>query len=75
MIPFDLTKAKEGAKLATRSGRPARIICYDRLTRHRRGHIIALVKGRAGVFENIVYYDNEGRQIDHIADLDLFIQD
>ena len=28
--PFDLEAAKAGAKLVTRNGRPARIICYDR---------------------------------------------
>ena len=27
--PFDLEKAKQGAKLVTRDGRPARIICWD----------------------------------------------
>lgn len=30
MKPFDLEKAKTGAKLCTRDGRRARIICYDR---------------------------------------------
>lgn len=29
MKPFDLRKAKAGAKLCTRDGRPARIICWD----------------------------------------------
>lgn len=29
MKPFDLEKAKEGAKLCTRDGRPARLLCSD----------------------------------------------
>lgn len=71
--PFDLQKAKEGANLYTRNGRSARIICYDRLTGKWPGKIIALVKGKTGVFENIVYYTEDGKQIDHIKDLDLMI--
>lgn len=70
---FEIDKAKTGAKLVTRNGRSARIICYDRLTANRQGKIIALVKGKSGVFENIVYYNDNGQQIDHIRDLDLMI--
>lgn len=29
--PFDLEKAKQGAKVVTRDGRPVRIICWDKL--------------------------------------------
>ena len=75
MKSFEVEEAKNGAKLITRNGRHARIICYDRLTAGRPGHIIALVKGRGGIFENIVYYNNNGQQIDHIRDLDLMIED
>ena len=73
MISFEVEKAKAGAKLITRNGRSARIICYDRLTAKRPGNIIALVKGKSGQFENIVYYNDDGQQIDHIKDLDLMI--
>lgn len=75
MQPFDLQSAKNGAKLITRDGRSARIICYDRLTAGRPGHIIGLVKGKRGTFETLVYYTNEGHQIDKVRDLDLMIQD
>ena len=68
MISFEVDKAKAGAKLITRNGRSARIICYDRLTAGRNGKIIALVKGKEGIFENIVYYNENGQQIDHIRD-------
>jgi hypothetical protein len=30
LLPFDLEKAKNGAKVVTRGGRPARIICTDK---------------------------------------------
>jgi len=40
--PFDLEKAKAGAKLVTRNGKPARIICWDR--GHKTDHIVALVE-------------------------------
>ena len=75
MIAFEIEKAKNGAPLITRSGRSARIICYDRLTAGRPGNIIALVKGRSGAFENIVYYNDDGQQIDHIRDFDLMINE
>lgn len=75
MKSFELEDAKNGAKLITRNGRQARIICYDRLTAGRPGPVIALVKGKSGVFENIVYYNDNGQQIDHLRDLDLMIDD
>lgn len=73
ILPFDIKQAKEGAKLITRNGRSARIICYDRLTGKWPGKIIALVKGGKGIFESIVYYNEEGKQIDHVKELDLMI--
>lgn len=30
LVPFDIEKAKQGAKLVTKEGMNARIICYDR---------------------------------------------
>lgn len=42
MKPFDLEKAKSGAKLCTRDGRRARIICYDRKSQVY--PIVALIK-------------------------------
>lgn len=32
LIPFDLERAKAGDPLVTREGRPARIICFDRIS-------------------------------------------
>lgn len=73
MKPFNLEVAKAGAALITRDGRSARIICYDRITGKWPGPIIALVLGHSQKFENIVYYNTEGQQIDHIRNLDLMI--
>lgn len=39
--PFDLEKAKAGAKVVTRDGRNVRIICFDR--GHKTDHIVALI--------------------------------
>ena len=41
MKPFDLEAAKAGAKVITRDGKPARIVCFDR--KHIKSPIIALV--------------------------------
>ena len=30
MKPFNIEESKKGAKLITRNGRSARVICYDR---------------------------------------------
>lgn len=41
-IPFDIEKAHAGAKVETREGRPARIVCYDK--KPEACPILALVK-------------------------------
>lgn len=41
-IPFNIEKAKAGAKVETRNGRPARIVCYDK--KPETYPILALVK-------------------------------
>lgn len=53
---FDLEKAKRGAKLSTRSGKPARIICWDRKDET---YPIVAVTGEND--ENINSYTLEGR--------------
>ena len=57
--PFDLEKAKAGAKIQTKDGRDARIICYDK--RNADGyHIVALVKALDGD-EILETYRRDGR--------------
>lgn len=45
LLPFDLEAAKSGAKVVTRDGRPARIVCFDAKDRY---PIIALVDNKDG---------------------------
>ena len=40
MKPFDEAKAEAGAKVVTRDGRPARIVCFDLEGRHPIGAVI-----------------------------------
>lgn len=74
MEPFDLQKAINGAELVTRDGHSARLICHDRKTGKHRGKLIALVLGKSGFYEQIVQYDEAGRQVDFCKDLDLLIK-
>lgn len=55
--PFDAEAAKNGAKVVTRSGNPARIICYDRVGNTY--SMIALVN--RGDIETSEYYTATGR--------------
>jgi len=57
-IPFDVAKAKAGARVVTREDSSVRIICYDRL-HHTVGCITALV--RVGLLEEkVVSYHQDG---------------
>jgi hypothetical protein len=70
--PFDLEKAKQGAKVVTRDGRPVRIICWDRKGKHY--PIVALVE-EANVEEEVIEtYTLDGVcVIEQMHDLDLFM--
>lgn len=70
MKPFDLEKAKAGAELRTRDGRPARIICWDRQSDG--FPIVALVSN--GEREDIYKYPESGEKLGYKLDaLDLFM--
>lgn len=58
-LPFDLEKAKAGAKLVTRDGRPARIIRWDRDWGNYHNTIVALINDKEGVLN--VLYTSDGR--------------
>lgn len=75
MKSFDLEEAKKGKKLITRNGRPARIICYDRIDKKRHGHILALVCNEKKTWEMTVQYHPTGFQLDGDHSLDLFIDE
>lgn len=73
--PFNLEEAKSGAKLVTRSGKSARIVCYDRIDDRRKSPILALVLGPNKQYEMPVSYFINGTQADFASDLDLFIKE
>lgn len=56
MKKFDIEKAKAGAKVCTKDGRKARIICFDKYNTDR--PIVALV--RYDDYESIFMYSNNG---------------
>ena len=68
--PFNLEEAKHGKPVCTRHGKPARIICWDKL-----GNlpIVALVMGENNK-EFVFYYNGNGRDNDTIEkDYDLMM--
>lgn len=75
MEAFDLEKAKQGAKLVTRSGKKARIVCYDRIDDVKHGVILALICNQKKTWEMPVYYTELGLQVDCIKEYDLFISE
>lgn len=58
--PFDIEKAKAGAKVVTRDGRNVRIICWDRVDET--DHIVALLECHIDVKteEKVYTYTNRG---------------
>lgn len=60
--PFDIQKAREGKPVCTRDGKPARIICWDKL-----GNlpIVALVMDEYNK-ESAFYYNENGRDNDTV---------
>lgn len=58
MKPFDLGKAKAGAQVCTRGGKPARIICFDRDDANR--PLITLVKEEDG--EYVMSHSLDGKR-------------
>lgn len=58
IIPFDIEKAKKGAKVQTVKGDDVRILCYDK-----KGDfpIVAIVKVNSTSEEIVVDYDEQGR--------------
>ena len=69
-VPFNLEKAKAGAKLITRDGSHARILCWD-LKQEDYPIIAAVNKG--GV-ESVCFYTNDGGSwVEGVSGEDLFI--
>lgn len=74
-IPFDIERAKAGAKLVTRDGRNVRILCYDKKTDNRRP-IVALVDDEDEDEERVTFYRLDGSYFDAGIEcpLDLLIE-
>lgn len=71
LIPFDVEKAKAGAKIVTASGRSVRIIEYNRRTNKTFCHpIVALID--CGNHEIVCAYHNDGCQSDVIGSDDTY---
>lgn len=70
LLQFDIEKAKAGAKVETREGRPVRIVCYDKKPEH--SPILALVKYN-GTEVPTLYHDNGIYYLNYASQRDLVI--
>ena len=73
MKNFDLSAAKAGAPVCTRSGKTARVICYD-CRGSVEGRVMALLN--EGQYESVEFYTDNGELIpDEITQKDLMMRD
>lgn len=74
MKPFDIEKAKAGAQVVTRYGKPVRIVCFDRKEWCGKTSIVALVTYQ-GNYEALLDYSLDGKVANAPAphDCDLFM--
>lgn len=73
MKNFDLSAAMHGAPVCTRSGKTARVICYDRRGSVE-GRVMALLN--EGQYESVEFYTDNGELIhDEITQKDLMMRD
>lgn len=71
MKPFDLEKAKAGAKVISRRGFPARILCYD--LQHDDYSLVVAIACRVNGTESIVMRRENGMGYTTPDDFDLFM--
>lgn len=71
--PFDLEQAKAGAKVVTRDGRPARIVCWDGEARS--GDAIYPLVALIGIgrYQSAALYSDGGTALSSPPSLDLFM--
>lgn len=73
MRKFDLAAAKAGAAVCTRSGKTARVICYDRRGSVE-GRVMAILN--EGQYESVEFYTDNGELIpDETTQRDLMMRD
>lgn len=70
LVPFDITKAKQGAKVVTASGEDVRILCYDRRSVF---EIVALIQHQDDEEEVILCAEDGKLRVGHHTDNDLRI--
>ena len=72
--PFDLEEARKGALVETKSGRKARIVCYDRKSRAE-FPLLVLIETYDGKTEESFTYPNSGKfnDLDKAHDYDLVL--
>ena len=72
--PFDLEEARKGALVETKSGRKARIVCYDRKSRAE-FPLLVLIETYDGKTEESYTYPNSGKfnDLDKAYDYDLVL--
>lgn len=70
LIPFDVTKAKQGAKVVTASGEDVRILCYDRRSAF---EIVALIMHQDSEEEVILCTEYGSTHIGYDTENDLRI--
>lgn len=58
--PFDLEAAKSGDNVVTRNGKPARIVCFDRVSSDG-ANLVALVDASEGWQEQVRIYRKSGK--------------
>ena len=76
MLSHDfLRRACEGAAITTRSGRPARIICIDRLSKPRDGKVLALCWISERQQEVLLTSHQSGANSFGLIELDLLIKE
>lgn len=76
IVPFDIEKAKQGAKVVTRDGHDVRILCYDRNSNDY--PIVALVQSKDDEDDGVNTYTKNGKYVNvNYEDThdDLFIEE
>ena len=71
---FNIEAAKAGAKVVTRSGKPARIVCFDRVDEKWKGNLVVLLLNKDKTWEMTLNYNEKGHTLgSHDPHLDLLI--
>lgn len=70
--PFNIEEVKNGAKVITRNGNQARIVCLD-YNYYGVQRLLVLVKNKLDEHENVLIYNMDGSYSNDANSLDLFM--